>query len=151
MWILAIIGLATSSCRKSLGISPALMRLFPNLFLWYFGTIKQYLFILICTGRHDVPFSWNRIAQNMAAMAKICNPVLRERIHFFKWKFEWYLAISYAIQNTFLTIFKQITLLSCGIVCRFPTSGQLCAISLFFDISSRNSTDSCLFYQNSYL
>ena len=25
----------------------------------------------------------------MAAMAKLCNPVSRERIHFFKWKLEW--------------------------------------------------------------
>ena len=85
------------SCRKSLGISPALMRLFPNLFLWYFSTTKQYLFILICTGRYDVPFSWNKIGANMAAMAKICNPVSRERIHFFKWKLEWYFAVLYAI------------------------------------------------------
>ena len=44
---------------------------------------------------------------NMAAMAKICNPVSRERIHFFKWKLEWYFAISYAIQNTFLAILKK--------------------------------------------
>ena len=66
----------------------------------------------------------------MAAMAKICKPVSRERIHFFKWKLEWYFAISYAIQNTFLAIFTKITLPSCGLVCRFPTSGQLCAVSL---------------------
>ena len=39
------------------------MRLFPNFFLWYFSTTKQYLFILICTGRYDVPFSWNKIAR----------------------------------------------------------------------------------------
>ena len=53
---------------------------------------------------------------NMAAMAKIYKPVLRARIHFFKWKLEWYFAISYAIQNTFLAIFKKITLLSCGML-----------------------------------
>ena len=51
------IGLATKSCRKSLGISPALMRLFPNFFLWYVGTTRQDLFTVICTERHDVPFS----------------------------------------------------------------------------------------------
>ena len=39
------------------------MRLLPNFFLWYFSTTKQYLFILICTGRYDVPFSWNKIAR----------------------------------------------------------------------------------------
>ena len=39
-------------------------------------------------------------------------------------------------------------MLSCGIVSRFPTSGQLCAVSLFFNISSRNSIDSSPFYAN---
>ena len=61
---------------------------------------------------------------NMAGMAKICNPVLRERIHFFKWKLEWYFAILYAIQNTFLAILKKLHCWVVGsyVVFRLPVS-----------------------------
>ena len=61
---------------------------------------------------------------NMAAMAKICNPVLHERIHFFKWKLDWCFAISYAIQNTFLAIFKKLHCWVVGsyVVFRLPVS-----------------------------
>ena len=86
------------------------MRLFPNFFLWYFSTTKQYLFILTCTGRHDVPFPWNKIAHKHGRHGQNLQPGLHERIHFFKWKLEWYFAISYAIQNTFLAIFKKLQL-----------------------------------------
>ena len=50
-------GLQISLVAKGLGISPALLRLFPNFFLWYVGTTRQDLFTVVCMERHDVSFS----------------------------------------------------------------------------------------------
>ena len=78
----ATIGLATQSCRKSLGISPALMRLLQTSFYDISvppNSVSSFSYAQDGTTSRSLE---TKSRANMAAMAKICNPVLRERIHF---------------------------------------------------------------------
>ena len=100
------------------------MRLFPNFFLWYFSTTKQYLFILICTGRYDVPFSWNKIARKHGRHGQNLQPRFTRTDSLFQVK-TWVIfrdIIRYS-KHVFGDL-KKIILLSCRmyVVFRLPVS-----------------------------
>ena len=100
------------------------MRLFPNFFLWYFSTTKQYLFILICTGWYDVPFSWNKIARKHGRHGQNLQPRFPRTESLFQVK-TWVIfrdIIRYS-KHVFGDL-KKIILLSCRmyVVFRLPVS-----------------------------
>ena len=103
-------------------MSSALMRLFPNFFLWYFSTTKQYLFIFICTGRYDAPLSSNKIVRKFGRHGQNLQARFTQTDSLFQVK-TWLIfrnIIRY-LKHSFYDFWKNASM-SCGLMYRIVTS-----------------------------